>query len=339
MMSVCCVGAGFVGGSLSTVLAERGIDVYQFDKAGKKSPGVNPVTFNSVTEMSNHCQQDPNFSGVYFICLPTPMQASGDCDLSIVEGVLLELASIPGNHIAVVKSTVPPGSVARWNEQLPDTRLQVVHSPEFLREATALEDMRNQDRIVLGGNERAIAKVRAVFEAAFPGVPVIETTSTESELIKYIANCFLATKVSFANEMYQICQKLHINYDNVIGAATLDKRLGKSHWDVPGPMPCDLTGKPSMGFSGSCFPKDLNALISLATKLGVKATMLKAAWNKNLEVRPQRDWEKLQGRAVSIPRYRVIKTGPFPIPDIKVPIHPTVEKISGPFMDLFSEKN
>ena len=335
MISIAVVGSGFVGGSLQQVFAEREINVYAYDKLGKKAPGTNAFDASSIADLANHCQQDPDFSGVYFICLPTPMQASGECDLSIVEGALLELAATPGQHIAVIKSTVPPGSVARWNKQLPGTRLQVVHSPEFLREATALQDMRDQDRIVLGGNERAVMKVRAVFGTAFPGVPIIETTSTESELIKYIANCFLATKVSFANEMYQICQKLNVNYDNVISVATLDKRLGSSHWQVPGPMPCDLTGKPSKGFAGSCFVKDINALITLATKLGVKATMLKAAWNKNLEVRPQQDWLHLKGRAVSIPRYRVIKTGPLPIPDIKVPIHPTVEKISGPLMDSF----
>lgn len=337
MKSLACIGQGFVGGSLAQVFAERGLDVLTYDKAGKKAPGTNYFNPLSVSDLALQCKYQDNFTGIFFVCLPTPMQPNGECDLSIVEGVLTELAAVKAG-IAVVKSTVPPGSISRWNEMF-GSNLQVCHSPEFLREATALEDMRNQDRIVIGGPSLATRKVKNLFQEAFPGVPVIETNSTESELIKYVANCFLATKVSFANEVYQICQKLNVDYDKVVEVATLDKRLGSSHWQVPGPMPCDATGKPSLGFSGSCFPKDLNALITLANKLGIKATVLKAAWSKNLEVRPQRDWEKLAGRAISVPQYRVIKTGLLPIPDIKVPVHPTVERMGGTLMNLFSVKN
>lgn len=110
-------------------------------------------------------------------------------------------------------------------------------------------------------------------------------------MIKYLANCFLATKVSFANEMYQICDKLGARYDKVIELATLDSRLGTSHWKVPGP-------DGHFGFGLTCFPKDINALIKLSEQLGVDPKMLKTAWEKNLEVRPEKDWEQLKGRAV-----------------------------------------
>jgi UDPglucose 6-dehydrogenase len=101
----------------------------------------------------------------------------------------------------------------------------------------------------------------------------------------------LATKVSFANEIYQICKEMGVDYNTVISTATLDKRLGKSHWKVPGP-------DGHYGFGLTCFPKDLNALIRLAESHGVDAKVMKAAWEKNLEVRPERDWEQMKGRAV-----------------------------------------
>jgi UDPglucose 6-dehydrogenase len=109
----------------------------------------------------------------------------------------------------------------------------------------------------------------------------------------------LATKVSFANEMKQICDKLDIDYDKVIEYATKDKRLGMSHWAVPGPMPAnDGSGKLLPGYSGSCFVKDINALIHLAKELGIDPKVMNGSWLKNLEVRPGKDWMFLVGRAI-----------------------------------------
>lgn len=308
--SIACIGQGFVGGSLTTVFSERGCQVFVYDKAGKvSSGGKRPVTVEglfpcNVREFVEACQRIKDFSSVYFVCLPTPMYEDGSADLSIVEGVLDELSKIPGERIAVVKSTVPPGSTESWNKKYENTGLRVVFNPEFLREATALDDMRNQDRIVLGGPRPWINDVKHLFEACFPSVPIIKTSSTTAEMVKYVTNIHLAVKVSLANEFYQVCNALdkrglNIDYDKVIEYATLDPRLGKSHWKVPGPMPDDITGKPALGFAGSCFIKDLNAMISLASDLEIDAKTMKGAWQKNLEVRPQRDWEKLIGRAVS----------------------------------------
>ena len=115
-----------------------------------------------------------------------------------------------------------------------------------------------------------------------------------------MTNNFLAVKVSFANEMYQICQALgeDVDYDKVVEYAKLDPRLGNRHWAVPGPMPNSITGQFCAGFSGSCFVKDLNSMISLSKSLNVDPKVMRAAWEKNLEVRPERDWEALKGRAV-----------------------------------------
>lgn len=246
------------------------------------------------------------FSGIYFVCLPTPMFEDGEADLSIVEGALTELADAGGpDRIAVIKSTVPPGSTERWNSMFGSRGLHVVFNPEFLTEANALDDMRNQNRIVLGGPRPWINSVKQVFQTAFPKVPIAKTSATTAEMVKYLINCFLATKVAFANEMAQVCEALdakglNIDYDKVIEYSKLDPRLGDSHWAVPGPVPTH-DGRYVRGFGGHCFPKDLNALRIVSDALGVDTKLLDAAWAKNLELRPpeDRDWEHMKGRAVS----------------------------------------
>ena len=110
-------------------------------------------------------------------------------------------------------------------------------------------------------------------------------------MVKYFTNCFLATKVSFSNEIRQICEKIDVDYDKVVEYGLYDERLGKTHFSSPGP---DL----KFGFGGSCFPKDINALISFAKTLDIDPAVLESAWKKNLQVRPEKDWEKLLGRAV-----------------------------------------
>lgn len=314
--AIAVIGQGFVGNALSRGM-QHAFDVYAYDKAGCLSKGA----FNGARgkdgrdNLQNLIQKmelgdsavtrQQSFSGVYFVCLPTPMNANGDADTSIVESTLAELAAAPGERIAVIKSTVPPGSTQKWNDEFGDKGLHVVFNPEFLTEANSVQDFKNQDRIVLGGPRPWINEVRDLFQIAYPNVPVYKTSSVNAELIKYVTNTFLAAKVSYANEIYQVCSALRdaghdADYDRVIELAKLDKRLGQSHWRVPGPMPADDgSGKLLLGYGGSCFIKDVNALLFLAKTLGITPTVLQAAWDKNLEVRPERDWENLRGRAVN----------------------------------------
>jgi len=131
-----------------------------------------------------------------------------------------------------------------------------------------------------------------MFRKVFQEVTIIKTGSNTAEAVKYFTNCFLATKVSFANEFKQICDEVDVDYDKVIEYALYDQRIGRTHFSTPGP-----DGR--KGFGGSCFPKDLNALIYVAKSLGINPAVLSATWKKNLEVRPERDWEQLKGRAIS----------------------------------------
>lgn len=310
-MRIAVIGQGFVGGSLATVFSERGFVVYTHDKTGKISNGSFELSSGwSLGEMVDYAEsagksKGQDFTGVYFVCVPTPMQEDGSADLSIVESVLEELANFPGERIAVIKSTVPPGSTDLWNKRYNGKGLYVVFNPEFLTEVNAIRDMRNQNRIILGGSQPSISVVKSVFQRAFPEIPIIETESTTAEMVKYVTNCFLSVKVSFANEMLQICESLKtsgliVDYDKVIEFAKMDKRLGETHWSVPGPVPTD-DGRYVRGFGGHCFPKDINALMSVARSFGIKPAVMQAAWDKNLEVRgpDDRDWEKQVGRAVS----------------------------------------
>jgi UDPglucose 6-dehydrogenase len=305
--SIAVIGQGFVGGSLTTVFAERGFKVFTYDKAGKIATlGSYPVSrgggnfpAENVTELVNAVEAKDGFSKVYFVCLPTPMYEDGSADLSIVESVLKELASLPGERIAVVKSTVPPGSVEMWNKKFASTGLRVIFNPEFLTEANAVDDMRNQNRIILGGPRPYINTVKQVFQSAFPNVTLIKTSSTTAEMVKYFTNVHLAARVVLSCELWQICEKLdaqglNIDYDKVKEYANYDKRLGGSHMSVPG-----FDGVP--GARGHCFPKDLNALIAVAKSIGVTPSVMSGVWEKNLEVVPpdHRDWEKMVGRAIS----------------------------------------
>lgn len=306
--SIAVIGQGFVGGSLTTVFSERGFDVYAYDKSGKYVKGASPCHGDasegypgSVADLigNNEGGATPGFSGVYFVCVPTPMYEDGSADLRIVESILAELAEIPGNRIAVVKSTVPPGTTEMWNRKYEATGLHVIFSPEFLTEANALDDMRNQSRIILGGPRPWINTVKQVFQTAFPKVPVVKTSSTTAESIKYFTNIHLTVRVILSCEFKQVCDELdknglNVDYDKVAEYSKYDPRLGNTHMNVPGD-----DGIP--GARGHCFPKDLNAFISLAKSLSIEPTIMEAAWKKNLEVVPSehRDWEMMIGRAVS----------------------------------------
>ena len=269
------IGQGFVGTAVNEGLAKHyKIETYDIAKE------------STCKTLSEICSK----STILFVCLPTPMEEDGSCHLDIVENVLESINALNyQNKNVVVKSTIPPGTTAMWNNKFEN--ISIVFNPEFLTEANSIEDFKNQNRIIVGGPRPATTEVARVFKKAFPKVPIIKTGSTYAEMVKYITNSFLAMKVSFANEMYQICTGLDVDYDKVIEYAIHDDRLGYSHWMVPGP-------DGDFGYGGHCFPKDVKALINVAHDLNVSPGMLTATDIKNNDVRKDRDWEGMTGRAV-----------------------------------------
>jgi len=280
-MKIGIIGQGFVGNAVR-IGFESHFDVLTYDKYQETK------TNSTLEEIVLNCS-------VIFSCLPTPMtRETGAAHLGIVDSVLKELDFIAKTNfrkpIVVVKSTVPPGSCEHWDNIY--SNLIIVFNPEFLTEANAINDFLNQDRIVLGHSGKDdISALEHIFILAFPRAQIRGISHTEAEMVKYVANCMLTVKVSFANEMYDICQKTRANYNTVIGVATMDKRLGTSHWMVPGP-------DGHKGYGGSCFVKDINALRAFAKSVDVSTPTMDGAWTKNLEVRPERDWEQLKGRAI-----------------------------------------
>ena len=266
------IGQGFVGNA-----------VYQ-----KFKKYFDILTFDTDSKLANSTYEELTLlCDIIFLCLPTPMNDDGSCHINIVEEELNKLNK--GKYIVVIKSTVPPGTVEKWNKEFKN--LKIVFNPEFLTERNAVDDFNNQNRIILGGPRPATTKLKQIYSKVFPNAHIIKTGSTHAEMVKYFTNCFLALKVSFANEMFEITENLNLDYDKVVEYATLDKRLGKSHWAVPGP-------DGDFGYGGHCFPKDVKALIKLAEHLGIHPKMLNATDSKNEDVRKFKDWTKMKGRAV-----------------------------------------
>lgn len=290
MISIGIVGQGFVGNAIKEGL-KNNFKVLTYDKYVESKSNA------SLKQIVEECE-------IIFSCVPTPMDMStGEASINIVEEVVSDIDDLAGilgvKPTVIVKSTIPVGTTRHLDNEI-GPGINVIFSPEFLTEANAVEDFKNQNRIVLGINRNSydgelpqyVKNVKTMFNEVFMNkAEIIVTGAPIAEMVKYVTNTFLATKVSYANEIYQIVENVHIDYNEVIKIATLDKRLGDSHWRVPGP-------DGDFGFGGHCFPKDLQALRYMASQQPVKTKVLDAVLFKNDEVRSDRDWERQEGRAV-----------------------------------------
>ena len=286
-MKLGIIGNGFVGNAIAHAFIPC-MEVKIFDKDPEKS-------FNTLEEVVND-------SDVVFISVPTPMRTDGTIDLTIVESVF-DAIEVCKKHsskaIFVLKSTVVPGTTRGLKKKHPN--LQIVFNPEFLTERHARFDFLNQSRIVLGfetdlddgQRNLTVNKIKDLYDLRFSGNNFITTNYETAEMIKYFNNLFFAVKVSFMNEMKLVAEKTGtINWEKAVRGFVSDGRVGDSHLQVPGP-----DGK--KGFGGSCFPKDINAFITFTDSIDLDLSVLKGAWKTNLNIRPEKDWEKLKGRAIS----------------------------------------
>lgn len=268
------IGFGFVGESQAFAFAPVA-DIKVFDIDVKKRT-------HDLEEVLN---QD-----LVFVCIPTPMRADGTQDISLVEGFFHQVEKFKARPTYILKSTVLPGTTKRLSEKF---NTAIVFCPEFLTEKTAKLDMLTQSRIVIGAENETLSKqVLELFEARFGKKHYITTDTTSAELVKYMSNNFLTVKTAFFNEYYDLVKELEGDWDKIVEGTVADPRIGNSHTAVPG-----HDGK--RGFGGSCFPKDINAIIEFSKALGVEMNTLEASWKTNLRVRPEQDWKDLVGRAVS----------------------------------------
>ena len=271
-MTIGVIGQGYVGTAIKLGFQDH-YDVITYDKYD-----IAKSTHPKISDLVEETK-------VIFVCVPTPMRKDGTCYTGIVEEVIREINETANDHIVVIKSTVPPGTTDRFNHEF--SNVTVIFNPEFLTEENFLDDFKNQNRIILGGSRKGTNKLRQIYSKVFPKATIVKTGDKHAEMVKYFTNCFLATKVSFANEMYNICEQLDLDYDKIVEYATYDERLGKSHWAVPGP-------DGDFGFGGHCLPKDLSAIINKFETYG----LLEAVENVNDQVRDNRDWEEMKGRAI-----------------------------------------
>ena len=288
-MKIGVVGCGIVGGITIEILKDHH-KLYPYDKyKSGMVRGVELVSIDLVVENSK----------VIFVSVPTPMKVSGEMDLSSIYSTVEEIEMLHNLNrsnrkmIICIRSTAVSGTTDGLEKKFGNENLKFAFQPEFLTEANYIEDAKHPDRIIIGANERetALAIKKVYGEAGFflnGRIQCLITDLKTSEMIKYASNCFLAAKVSFANEIYNICKHLNIEYNTVKQALLMDRRIGKSHLNVPGPDLC-------FGFGKKCFPKDLNALIYLSREHGYNPRLLEEVWETNLKVRKNRDWEKIPG--------------------------------------------
>ncbi len=255
----------------------------------------NVVTYDTVkTCTETSVQSVLSKAQIIFVCVPTPMNTDGTCNTDIVRNVLSQMVTLHTEYkpICVIKSTITPGTTNKLAEEFP--HLTLCFNPEFLTEKNYINDFMSQVNIILGytgDNHKEIRPVYDLYTERFENADITLVSAKEAEMIKYVANTFLSTKIAYLNEIHQICQKVGISYDRITNVLMKDARLGDTHWNVPG-------HDGHFGFGGTCFPKDLNALIQFGKVNGQPTPLLEAVWNKNLEVRPERDWELDKGRAV-----------------------------------------
>jgi UDPglucose 6-dehydrogenase len=269
------IGKGFVGGAMYDNFKDV-FNVIVWDKDESKRT---VDTFD----------QFVNTSDIIFVCVPTPMKDSGECDTSIVESVVSQISTIDRRKYVVIKSTVTPGTTERLSK---DFSMTIGFNPEFLTEANAYNDFRNQRLIVIGADDQGLSAVVTQLYYEFNAkvdnhAHVIQRTTKEAELFKYLANCFLATKVIFANEFKMLCDQIEVDYGRIAEIAVLDKRLGHTHWRVPGPDGL-------RGFGGSCFPKDTAAMLHFSDEVGSALWLLTEATYINEEIRGGNKFMKLE---------------------------------------------
>lgn len=307
------VGYGFIGNAV-VELFRPFCHVVVYDKAGYDGKPILPnvtcaSSLDTVVELSE----------VIFVAVPTPMKPSGECHTDIVESVIqdvqnsaLKLGRDLGSFILVIKSTVPPGFTRRMQDKY---AIRILFSPEFLTEANAVNDFKTANRVLLGGDLEDARIVFKYFEGVWPTrvmgsafdpshpdgpVSIVQCDPSVAEMVKLSTNVHLTTRVMISNELYLICQRVGIPYDDVKLLTQLDPRIGTSHMNVPGP-------DGHLGYGGHCFVKDTQNLAYTAELLGTAAkhgseegptSLFSALHRRNLEIREDRDWEEQKGRAV-----------------------------------------
>jgi UDPglucose 6-dehydrogenase len=301
-MNICVIGTGYVGLVTGVVFSDLGNEVVCVDKNEEKiallKAGVMPIYEPGLEEMVARNADEGRLtftsdldaavrkSEVVFICVGTPPKEDGSTDMSQVEGAARGIAAAMDRYKVIVnKSTVPVGTGEFVREVIETNRrrnvdFDVVSNPEFLREGSAISDTLNPDRIVIGAPNQIVAM--KILELYAPlERPMIITDVASAEMIKYASNAFLATKISFANSIANLCEQVGADVVQVVKGMGLDSRIGAAFLNA------------GLGYGGSCFPKDVLSLLHTARKSGYEFPLLQATIATN-EAQPKRFIEKIR---------------------------------------------
>ena len=290
-MKITVVGTGYVGLVTGTCFAETGNDVTCVDIDNAKinklqngeitiyEPGLEKIFLRNLKENRLHFTTDLaagiKDAAIIFLALPTPPGEDGSADLKYILGVSADLGKILTEYKVIVdKSTVPVGTAEKVKSAIAENytgEFDVVSNPEFLREGVAVDDFMKPDRVVIGTNSERARKLMGELYAPFvrQGNPVIYMDERSSELTKYAANSFLAVKISFMNEVARLCEKLGADVDMVRKGIGSDERIGKRFLF------------PGIGYGGSCFPKDVQALVRSSAEVNYDFEILNAVMKVN----------------------------------------------------------
>jgi UDPglucose 6-dehydrogenase len=302
------VGAGWVGLVTGACFAELGHPVVAMDidaeKVEKLSAGQVPIHEPGLPELLERNRERLRFTTsmdellgaarLLFCCVDTPPTYSGDADLSRVRAVVEQLPA-DGEHVLVMKSTVPAGTGRAIRRDRPG--LAYVSCPEFLKEGSAVDDFLHPDRVVIGADPGDEAAADAVEDAYRPvGGEIVRTDVASSEMIKLASNAFLATKISFINEIANVCEETGADVTEVARGMGLDERIGSSFL------------RAGIGYGGSCFPKDVSALKQLAGNTGYHFQLLTSVIEVN-ELQKRRVVQKLEKHLGSLVGKRIALLG------------------------------
>lgn len=290
-MKIAVFGAGYVGLVVSAFFSDNGHEVVCVEKSREKveslkkgtipiyEPGLSEVVSRNLSRLTlqfvNKGSEAIKEAEVIFICVGTPSSSDGSADLSAVWEVLEEISQNLNEYkVIALKGTVPIGTGDKAAEYLRgrvNVSFDVVSNPEFLREGSSLHDFTNPSRLIIGAeSERAFEVMRKVYAVHLGrGIPAVFTDRRSAELIKYASNAFLALKVSFVNSVARLCEAVKANIEDVTKSLGLDPRIGPNFL------------KPGPGFGGSCFPKDLRALLATCRELGVDFPLAEATLKTN----------------------------------------------------------
>ena len=290
-MKIAVIGTGYVGLVAGACFADTGNDVFCVDKNEAKikdllggkipiyEPGLDTIVERAVSQDRLHfttsTAEAVKNSEIIFMAVNTPSMENGEPNLSFLQSAAEEVArAMDGYRLIVNKSTVPIGAhglVAGWMKKHTQHPFDVASNPEFLKEGTAIEDFLKPDRVIIGTDKEEVFEKMARLYAPFvrQGNPILKMDPISAEMAKYACNAFLATRISFMNELSVLCEKVGGNVDSVRKGMASDVRIGR-HFLYPG-----------VGYGGSCFPKDIKALVDTAKKNEVPLAIVNAAEDAN----------------------------------------------------------